>query len=26
VYDGTAWAALREPYGNELCILRPRRG
>jgi hypothetical protein len=26
VYDGTRWAALRDPFGNEFCILRPRNG
>jgi hypothetical protein len=26
VYTGTSWATLRDPYGNEFCILRPRTG
>ena len=26
VYDGTSWRVLRDPAGNEFCILRPRRG
>ncbi|MDQ1713667.1 MAG: hypothetical protein QOE45_3117 [Frankiaceae bacterium] len=26
VYTGTSWAALRDTYGNEFCILRPRAG
>ena len=24
VYDGTSWRVLRDPQGNEFCILRPR--
>jgi hypothetical protein len=24
VYDGDAWQVLRDPEGNEFCILRPR--
>ena len=26
VYDGDAWAVLRDPEGNEICILRPYDG
>jgi predicted enzyme related to lactoylglutathione lyase len=25
VYDGSSWKVLRDPEGNEFCILRPRR-
>ena len=25
VYDGGSWKVLRDPEGNEFCILRPRR-
>jgi catechol 2,3-dioxygenase-like lactoylglutathione lyase family enzyme len=25
VYDGDAWQVLRDPAGNEFCVLRPRR-
>jgi hypothetical protein len=25
VYDGDRWTALRDPAGNEFCILRPRQ-
>ena len=25
VYDGTRWQVLRDPEGNEFCILRPRQ-
>ena len=25
VYDGGRWAVLRDPAGNEFCILRPKR-
>jgi predicted enzyme related to lactoylglutathione lyase len=25
VYDGTSWKVLRDPEGNEFCILRPPR-
>jgi hypothetical protein len=24
VYDGGGWQVLRDPEGNELCLLRPR--
>ena len=24
IYDGTEWQVLRDPEGNEFCILRPR--
>jgi catechol 2,3-dioxygenase-like lactoylglutathione lyase family enzyme len=24
IYDGGAWQVLRDPEGNELCLLRPR--
>jgi predicted enzyme related to lactoylglutathione lyase len=24
VYDGSGWRVLRDPEGNELCLLRPR--
>jgi hypothetical protein len=26
VYDGPRWQVLRDPEGNEFCILRPRQG
>lgn len=26
VYDGGAWQVLRDPEGNEFCVLRPRSG
>jgi predicted enzyme related to lactoylglutathione lyase len=26
VYDGGRWQVLRDPEGNEFCLLRPRRG
>jgi hypothetical protein len=26
VYDGDSWKVLRDPEGNEFCILRPRKG
>jgi hypothetical protein len=26
VYDGDRWQVLRDPEGNEFCILRPRAG
>jgi Glyoxalase-like domain len=25
IYDGGVWQVLRDPEGNEFCILRPRR-
>jgi hypothetical protein len=26
VYEGESWQVLRDPQGNEFCILKPRRG
>ena len=26
IYDGGRWQVMRDPEGNEFCLLRPRRG
>jgi predicted enzyme related to lactoylglutathione lyase len=26
IYDGGAWQVMRDPEGNEFCLLRPRKG